>query len=502
MFTSLWRRMSKRRAPLAKWDLSTPLLRWSRDDLATTRELVAGTLILGASSAGKTSGSGTAVSHALLSAASAGGLVLTAKADEKSLWKEYCRNTGRSDDLLIFGPGEPLRFNFLDYELNRTGAGAGLTENIVNLFSNALEVVERNSGTEGGRGDESFWRRTNRQLMRNLVDLLALATGRVSVPDLVRLCLSAPTAAAQISDKQWQDRSFCFHCLKEADRREKSERQRHDFGIVADFFLLEWPNLSDKTRSVVMATFTSMADVLNRGVLRELFCTETNITPKAVEEGKIILIDLPVKEYAEVGQFAHVLWKYSFQRSIERRDVMANPRPVFLWADEAQHFVTSYDMQFQTTCRAARVATVYLTQNVSNFYAALGGGDKGRTEADSLFANLNTKIFHANGDPVTNEWAASLIGRSKQLFANGNNTYSPEDNMNAMLGLPVFGPVGHTSAGFSESYEYEVQPAAFTRLRTGGPAHGWEVDGIVFQNGRVFSGSGRTWLPVTFRQRH
>lgn len=501
MLTKLLKKMTRRKTPSARWDLSTPLLRWSRDDVWTLGDTVEGTLILGATGSGKTSGSGAAIARSYL-AAGFGGLVLTAKADERSLWEKYCRETGRLNDLLIFAPDEraDLRFNFLDFELNRTGEGAGHTESIVNLFANVLEVVERNSGTDGGRGDESFWRRTNRQLMRNLVDLLALATGRVSVPDLVRLCLSAPTSSAQINDKVWQERSFCFQCLKDADRRDKSGRQKHDFGIVADFFLLEWPNLSDKTRSVVMATFTSMADVLNRGVLRELFCTDTNVTPKAVEEGRIILIDLPVKEFAEVGQFAQVLWKYSFQRSIERRDVAANSRPVFLWADEAQLFSTSYDFQFQSTCRSARCATVYLSQSTTNFLAALGGGDKGQNEALSLFQCLNTKLFHACTD-TTPEWAAKLIGRSKQLFANGNNTYSPEDNMNAMLGLPAFGLVGHTSAGFSESYEYEVQPAVFTRLRTGGPAHGWEVDGIVFQNGRVFQGSRRTWLPVTFRQR-
>jgi hypothetical protein len=180
--------------------------------------------------------------------------------------------------------------------------------------------------------------------------------------------------------------------------------------------------------------------------------------------------------------------------------VRENNRPVFLWADEAQNFVTSYDMQFQTTCRAARVATVYLTQNVSNFYAALGGNDKGRSEAASLFANLNTKIFHANGDPVTNEWAASLIGRTRQFFANGSNSYSAEDMTDALIGLDR--RAGSTSGGFSESYEFEVQPAEFTRLRTGGLLNRWNVDAIVFQNGRVFSRTNRTWLNTSFRQKH
>ena len=118
-----------------------------------------------------------------------------------------------------------------------------------------------------------------------------------------------------------------------------------------EYFLTEFAGLSERTRSVIVSTFTSMIDVLNRGILSELFSGATNITPEAIEDGAILIIDLPVKEYAEVGQFAQVLWKAMFQRAIERRNLRTNDRPVFLWADEAQYVTTSYDMQFQTTCR-------------------------------------------------------------------------------------------------------------------------------------------------------
>lgn len=63
------------------------------------------------------------------------------------------------------------------------------------------------------------------------------------------------------------------------------------------------------------------------------------------------------------------------------------------------------------------------------------------------------------------------------------------------------GHAGNTSAGFSESYDFELQPSAFTRLRGGGPTNGWVVDGIVVQDGRAFHATGKTWLPVTFAQR-
>lgn len=500
MLGRLFRRRSIPPTRPKRWELTDEVLRLSRDDSWTIRDATEGTLIQGATGKGKSSGSGRTVGTSMLNAGF-GGLVLTAKSDERALWESYCRETGRLGDLLIVGPDAKLRFNFLDHELNRQGTGAGLTENIVNVFSTVMEIRERNAGAGGGREDGTFWKQGSLKLMRNGTDLVSLATGSVSVPDLVRVVLSAPQSPGQVSDRDFQEGSYCFQCLKAADQKPKTARQQHDFGVVCDFFLLEWPRLAERTRSVIQATWMGWADMLNRSLLRELFCTDTTITPEVVEDGKIILIDLPVKEFGEVGQFAQALWKYCFQRSIERRNVATSLRPVFLWADESQHFITSYDMQFQTTCRAARVATVYLTQNVSNVYAALGGGDKGRAEADSIFANLNTKIFHANGDPVTNEWAASLIGRSRQFLASGNSSYDNDHRWAAAVGLDWLDGGGSTSAGFSETFEYEVQPREFTRLRTGGPANGWIVDGIVFQNGRTFAASGRTWLKTAFRQR-
>lgn len=484
-----------------KWELSNTLLALSPCDPWTIRDAVEGTLILGATGSGKSSGSGRRIALAMLRAGF-GGIVLTAKQDECAVWRAYCTEAGRLEDLMVFGPDEPLRFSFLDHELNGHGGGAGLTENIVNLFSTVLEVAERGSSGGGGRDDDSYWKRANRQLCRNAVDLLALAKGRVTVPDLYRVVISAPTSLEQIRSEDWKRRSDCLRWLGEADKRAKSPREQADFELVCEFFMVEWPALSDKTRSVITSTFTSMVDVLNRGVLKELFCTTTNVMPEDTTAGRIIVINLPIKTFAEVGQFGQALWKYAFQRSIERRNITENPRPVFFWADEAQQFVTSYDMQFQTTCRAARVATVLLTQNVSNFYAALGGSEKGRSEAASLFANLNTKVIHANGDPVTNEWAASIIGRTRQLMANGNQSYSAEEMSAARHGTSLFGPSTSTTAGFSETYEFEVQPSVFPRLRTGGPANGWNVDGIVFQNGRVFRQSGKGYLAVTFQQRN
>jgi len=488
---------SRRRPPANRWDLSAPLLHWSKQDPWTIRDAVAGTLILGATGSGKSSGSGRTIARAFLDAGF-GGLVLTAKPDERQQWEQYCAKAGRESDLVCFSADAALAFNFLDHELQYAGTGAGLTENLVRLFSTVLEVAERGAAGAGGREDEGYWRRACRQLMRNVIDLLVIARGRVSVPDLYRVVVSAPTSPEQLASEKWQKDSYCFALLREADSKSKSRQQSADFLMVADYLCMEFPNLSEKTRSVVVSTFTSMVDVLARGLLKRLFCANTTVRPEIVQDGKILLVDLSVKTYAEVGQFAQVLWKHAFQRSIERRPVTDDARPVFLWADEAQYFVTAMDTQFATTCRASRVAIVFLTQNISNFEAALGGNEKAKAETASLFGNLNTKLFHCQSDPVTNQWASNLIGRSLQHFANSNASNNSQDWAAASLGLCL---PGQESAGFSEAYEFEVQHGDFSRLRTGGPEHSWEVDAVLFQNGAKFRRTLRPWMPVTFNQR-
>ena len=139
------------------WRLNYPLLKLSKWDSFTVADAFEGTLVLGATGSGKSTGSGRTLALSYLRAGF-GGLVLTAKPDERALWESYCRTAGRWRDLKIFSPTAKLRFNFLDYELNRKGAGAGLTDNLVALFSEILQIAER-SGSSGGREDEGYWRR-------------------------------------------------------------------------------------------------------------------------------------------------------------------------------------------------------------------------------------------------------------------------------------------------------------------------------------------------------
>jgi TraM recognition site of TraD and TraG len=292
----------------------------------------------------------------------------------------------------------------------------------------------------------------------------------------------------------------------------------------------EMRQLDEKTRSNVLATFGGIAHPFAKGRMFDLFCTDTTVVPELAQEGAVIIVDLPVKQWESTGILAQSVWKYLFQKATERRDVQANPRPVFLWADEAQFFLSEYDNEFQSTARSARAATVYLTQNLSGVYTSIGGKHPEHA-ADALTGNLRTKIFHSNDNQTTNRWAAELIGKVMHWRENRSAGQSTNYGENAgrsggssggsfwnMAPQPTpvtvqsgwsrgesWGRGQSVSHGASQQLDYDLQPDFFSRsLRCGGKGNGYMVDAVVFQSGREdgFSeNGGKAWTLASFPQR-
>jgi hypothetical protein len=451
-----------------------------------------GTMIFGGTGSGKTSGSGRAIARSFLSAGF-GGLVLCAKPDEPALWRAYAAETGRQSDLLMFGGDAGWGFNFMRYESLRSGAGAGLTENIVNLF---MEVSSIGSGDGRSQGGNPFWERAMRSLVRNCVDILVMAGEPVSLHAMFDVVRSAPADLASLTSPAWKSRSPCWRQLEVARERALGKSWEIDCREVAGYWLSHFPTLGEKTRGSIVAMFSTLAEALMRGKMRELFCEGTTVSPEDVIGGRIVVVDLPVKEWSEVGRMAAVLWKYCLQKSVERRPDNGDGRgrPLFIWADECQHFTSRYDPLFQATARSSRAASVYLTQNYPSLAAALGGGPDGKAMTDSLLGNMGTRIFHANSDRDTNQLAADLVGKRLQSLRSVG--------MGSSLSLGGHASVGSSSnRGRSESMDYEIQPMELSTLSKGGPENGHTSEALVFQNGRIWEGTGRTWQKVGFLQR-
>lgn len=305
--------------------------------------------------------------------------------------------------------------------------------------------------------------------------------------ELYELITSAPQNPEQLRSESWQKNSFCMKCVREAETRKKSEQQRHDFAICARFWLAEFPTLSDRTRSIILSTFTSLADVLLRGLAHELLCTKTSIVPEFAHEGAVIMLGVPIKQFDVVGLTIQAIFKLLFQRSVERRDLSKHGTGVFLWIDEAQWSICRNDPLFQTTARSARCASVFLTQNIGNLHAAIG-----KPATDTLVGNLTTKFIHCNTDAATNEWASNLFAKTYQYRTSSGTSTRDGDFGN--------GTTSHNTGGH-EALEHQVIPVEFSQLRKGGPENDWCVDAFVFEGGRRWKASGRNHLRVTFKQK-
>lgn len=464
------------------FDLDRSVHRFNGTHPFTIRQACEGVQIFGGIGSGKTSGSGAALARAYLKAGF-GGLVLCAKKDEMATWQRYAEETGRTDSILVFDASGNYRFPFLQYEVDREGEGAGYTENLVRLFTTVYEAVSRSKGNSGA---DPYWSGAMQQLMRNAIDLCMIARGTVSVPLMHEIVRSAPQSAEERDSPEWWAKSLCGQLLAECQAKTLDKWADFDLEATAGYWLEEYPSISSRTRSGIVSMFTTTTDIFLRRPFRMLFSeapdnVEKIAYPELTHHGAVIVMHLPVKEFGDAGRAAQVVYKYIWQQATERRDVQKDPRPVFLWVDEAQNFATEYDMQFQATARSSRACTVYLTQNLPNYYATMGNRDF----VNSLIGNLQTKIWHANSDPETNTHAAEVIGRSWQTRSGESQT----------VGGQSFS-MGNSK---QESFDFDVPPQTFTRLLKGGPENGNAVLGIVFQNGRTWEGN-RTYLLSFFKQ--
>ncbi|MEI6424076.1 MAG: hypothetical protein WCP55_17810 [Lentisphaerota bacterium] len=398
--------------------------------------------------------------------------------------------TGRTHDLIRVTEKEHA-FNVFDYELRRSGRGAGLILNLVNLFRQLQDLVE----ASGGRKlSPDFWERACVRLIANAIQLQAALPEPLTLRAISELISSAPRTAEEANHPEWMASS---HCFQACDHALHTQPDDYDVKRAATYFLNDFPVMGDRQRSGISETWEGLADPLLRSPVRQKFCGETTFTPEdAIERGKIIVVDLPVKEFDQAGRIAGVIVKFLFQKAVERRRPAEERmrRPCFIWADEFQHFVTTYDMTFQQTARSSKASTIYVGQNLPTVLAQLGG-QSGEPYVRGLFGNLLTKVFHANDEEQTNRFAASVIGED---WVNVTGVSVGESR--GFLS-PSLSANHNVNASINPQVKHVVMPIEFTRLRTGTLRNRRIVDAIFFQTGRKFA-NGHNFCRVSFTQRN
>lgn len=501
---------------MASWRKKV-LLKFSEheNDWWTVDDAIKGTAIIGATGSGKTTSSGKTIAKQFLKQ-KWGGIVLCAKTDEAALWLEYCKEANiPANKVVVFGKdrkhehgpykGQTIVFNPLQYEMTRSGSGAGETFNIVNIFMNLYRMGNRISNEEAGK-DERFWDSALKRLLSRTIDLIKIAGEDLTYKNMTDLVSSLPSAKNPFNEDEWiknycsstdidndpdLQADFFLKCLTKVYQEVEDEEESSPKFIAAyasqKYFTKTLPEMSDVTQATIIESFLGLVEPFANGSLYNHFTGTTNLKPEETfTDGKIIILDFPVKEYLEVGVMAQSVFKLLFQQAVERRNVDKHPRPVFLWADEAHYFINPYDQIFLTTARGSRAATVFLSQNIPNYLAAIGSQDA-MSRVNSLMGNLNTKIFHANSDTITNKYSSDMIGQSIAFMSSSGSS-------NNLFTLSF-----SSSKNMRSEYRPQVQPKEFTLLRSGGEPH-FQVDAIVFVTSRKWS-NGTNYIRTIFEQK-
>jgi len=431
--------------------LDEPVLSLSNSDYLLLRDVVEGTLITGAPGSGKSSCSGRQLAIGLLRIPGMGGLVLTAKGEEKQNWINYTKACGRQKDLLIFSAESGHVFDPIFYEFSRPGRGAGDAENVIEIFTILQSLGKQHSGSN----NERFWEQMAEKLERHAIKTLELASEPITISNMNRVIESLPTRPGEFEEQAWQKESYVASLIQKIRERKDTLTgpQWSDLDVITRYLLYKWPSLDDRPRSSVEAQWSGMCDKFLFDPFNRLFSGgKCSFTPEqAMREGKIVLIDFPILEYAETGTFINVMMKLIFQRAWLRRDVNESPNPNFCWMDEFQYFVTKKDNFFQQTCRGSRVAVVCLTQNILNLSETLGENQPG-SKTKSFLGNLATHIYHQQNEIETCNYAADKIGREYRYLDNYNTGTSGQ------------GQQSHAGVGGSQQLVHILEPVEFTRL--------------------------------------
>lgn len=445
------------------------------DDVFTVRHLFENVFISGSTGSGKSSGSGAALASALLNPRGLlpeeriGLIVFIYKKSDVEDWLRLAFQSGRQDDVIHIQAHHANVFNILEQYKDQEPMNA------VNALLNVSGL-----SVESGRGEEEFWQLQKSKALDRLIRLNQICGQPLSIDTLYRIHSSAPADSEQLQSKEFRDQSFCWHMLGRA--AEKVGEDHPNFKMAENYFVREIPFLDDRTASNIRTMVGGILEpFVSSSILKQMFCGSSKLRLDDIFTGKIVLLDIPVQTHEYVGRIAQVMFKYAFQKAVEKRNLDTHPNPVIFHQDEAQQFLTRFDHSFMSTCRSSRAGSILLSQNISNYHAAITGA-RAEAKVNSLMALCNTKIFHAQNDYLTNEYASKTIGMGIQHLSSFT---SGKDNAG--------------SASTSQHIQYQVQPTLFTMLRTGGIKNDYLVDAIITGTGRIFS-TETNFLQTSFQQ--
>ncbi len=232
-------------------------------------------------------------------------LIFASKPEDRKFWQSIAGAAGK--ELITFAPGEPHRFNFMDFESRHANVSAReLTQSI-------LIAAETLTKSEGGT-TESFWKINKARVLQNGIEPLLQAYGKLDLYDLQRFITDAAKSLDQFASEQWK---AGYHHEAMGKAYENCNKRKvegkagvgiaaHDLDVAFEFWG-EWAAMNDRTRSSILADVMATLFVYNTGEVKEMIGTRTTISPDIFEQGPgcLWIIPLPTSGRLVPSSWAH-----------------------------------------------------------------------------------------------------------------------------------------------------------------------------------------------------
>lgn len=472
--------------------LDKKMIQLSDNDFLRFRDLIeGGTLILGGLGSGKSSTSGKDFAMAFLRAGM-GGLVLTVKSDETAHFVEYAKKCGREKDIVIFNAESGMSFDPLAYCWNVPGRGAAYIETIVELFTILMSVGKVYNQSSG----ERYFEQAVEELMRASLIALSLAGEPISILSIHKVISALPTEPGQVDDSDWQQSSDCGRLVaKLRDRKETfTPSQWNDLDVAVVYMLEKFPQLDPRTRSNIESTWSGMASKFTYDPFRSMFCSgKFSFTPEqTTHDHAVVVLDMPVLEYGrETSRLCQILVKIIFQRAWMRHQYKPGCcHGAFIFEDEFAMLLHRNESHFHSVCRGNAIAPVCITPNILGLAAEEFGEQNPGAKTLGFLGLLSVKIFHAQNDTQTCNYAADQIGKEWRYV----------ESWNASEG----GLQPHAGVSGNKQLVHILDPVVFTQLLKPDGENPY-AQGVVYMSGRTFNATkteqnpkGQNFLSVLF----
>lgn len=509
-----------------KTNLDKPLISFTGEETSLTiRDSHTSCFITGGIGSGKTSGSASHIISKMMQE-NYGMLFLTVKADEADLYKRLVKKAGRAHQVIEVSPNHSNYFNFINY-FSKTSDGFSYATNIYNILKTAIKTSETQSA---GHEHDAFFSQSMDRMLLSIIDLCMISDGDLSIERIYEIAQTIPKAPESEAEKDKQNeqqappandtkpvdteetafaqafrtaKENCRKLILEWRKKQDAEELRaltkaqierktrsdipeyRKLKMLHQFFMETLFRISSKTRSIIQMCIVNFLGGFMDEPMYSLFCKhESTFTPDdCIAKGSIIILNLPVMLYSKSGQDAQTLIKLCFQKAWQRRDVKTNARSLALVSDECQYFICDTDALFQTTARSQHISVVYITQNLSNLYANMGGVNT-EHHVGSLLGTFGVRFFHANSHMDTNRLVSDMAGQAFFEDISRSISYSKDNDI---------------SNSFSYKLEQLIRPEEMLSLKCGGEPNDFTTECYVFIQGKQFS-DGRNCKKVKFKQ--